>query len=553
MTTQQNRFFFPRPRLQKIVFQNFLLCLIILTIGASQLTSAEPLGTNASDTGLISEYIGTSFQELIDVIQDRNFAPSTSEQSEEFDAYKSQSLPHYEVSFKSLGGLLKNNLDSVSKRTLKDAYDYYPQGFKKLVHANGICLSGTWDITEDTPYTGYFKKASHGLVIARASVALDGTTKNSSRGFGLAIKLFPTQNSNEKIKTSNLFTVDILSGSHSDRFLDVALTNNPPLVLDVNLLGVFSKIGPAFLAADSSPTYRPISSIAKIGLLENETAAAPIFMRYRPVNETIKNNQSDFRSELSEAMKENGVLKFMIEVSNTTKDRFASSGWTPIGVLTFNKTYLSYSCDRRLHFSHPADDKRSKLPKSSSSVGLPVSGSTNPSEIPQENFKSILAKISDTYWKGNFQVHGLGPLTNCSGDLDVRFFPEVVEDFSQGESTVSYRHHADFTKNKNPICRYIVAELSPVAVGKCEETFPKKYNPAETAMVPFRTIIPSSNGDSAIVSSPSCDNKTHTYSRKNIQLAKATLSDQNRKLELELHLGLLGSTFKLTYQLNKQD
>ncbi len=122
---------------------------------------------------------------------------------------------------------------------------------------------------------------------------------------------------------------------------------------------------------------------------------------------------------------------------------------------------------------------------------------TKSTEINFQLSKLIFESVSSL-----FQVHGLGPLTNCSGDLDVRFFPEVVEDFSHRERTVSYRHHADFTKNKNPICRYIVAELSPVAVGKCEETIPKKYNPAEAAMVPFRTIVPSANGDSAIVSSP---------------------------------------------------
>lgn len=67
--------------------------------------------------------------------------PSSSEQSKEFDAYKSQCLPHYEVSFKSLGGLLKNNLDSASKRTLKDRYDYYPQGFKNSsMQMEFVCL-----------------------------------------------------------------------------------------------------------------------------------------------------------------------------------------------------------------------------------------------------------------------------------------------------------------------------------------------------------------------------------------------------------------------------
>jgi hypothetical protein len=31
------------------------------------------------------------------------------------------------------------------------------KGFRRLVHPNGICLTGLWQITEDTGYSGYFR------------------------------------------------------------------------------------------------------------------------------------------------------------------------------------------------------------------------------------------------------------------------------------------------------------------------------------------------------------------------------------------------------------
>ena len=34
------------------------------------------------------------------------------------------------------------------------------RGFRRLLHPNGICLTGQWEITEDTAYSGYFRQGS---------------------------------------------------------------------------------------------------------------------------------------------------------------------------------------------------------------------------------------------------------------------------------------------------------------------------------------------------------------------------------------------------------
>ncbi|MEA2327568.1 MAG: hypothetical protein QOE68_2527, partial [Thermoanaerobaculia bacterium] len=37
------------------------------------------------------------------------------------------------------------------------------KGYQRLLHTNAIIMTGRWEITEDTPYSGYFHKGSRGL------------------------------------------------------------------------------------------------------------------------------------------------------------------------------------------------------------------------------------------------------------------------------------------------------------------------------------------------------------------------------------------------------
>ena len=37
------------------------------------------------------------------------------------------------------------------------------QGYRRLLHPNGVCLTGLWEITENSGYTGYFGKEQPGL------------------------------------------------------------------------------------------------------------------------------------------------------------------------------------------------------------------------------------------------------------------------------------------------------------------------------------------------------------------------------------------------------
>lgn len=166
----------------------------------------------------------------------------------------------------------------------------------------------------------------------------------------------------------------------------------------------------------------------------------------------------------------------------------------------------------------------------------------------QQNFGEILQKIENSTWKGQFKLGVLG--MNCSGDLSVEFFPMQTEDFSNGINTLSYRHHADFSKTRGIICAQ-AAKFSPVEVGACEDSFPKKFSSLENALVPYRTIIPREDGAAAVMSSPSC-NKQNQVKRDELNLAKAVLSPDGNQLTLTIQIKIAVLSVNIDYILNRQ-
>src|SRR5271169_4782970 len=55
------------------------------------------------------------------------------------------------------------------------------KGFRRIIHPNGICLVGLWEISEQTPYSGYFQKDSRALVIGRYSTCCTETRRGRER------------------------------------------------------------------------------------------------------------------------------------------------------------------------------------------------------------------------------------------------------------------------------------------------------------------------------------------------------------------------------------
>lgn len=283
----------------------------------------------------VSPYTGSRFSEVWGVVQAEPYAE----------------LPQEKVSLARFFSWTRNKLLEAGKRTVSNDSDVLPR-FEKLVHPNGICLKGTWNITEASPYTGYFESGRRGLIIARASVALSDTEVGSFRGFGLAGKIFPTDNPKhvDLLKTANFFVIDDLGGTKTEHYMDAAMTNepsttvNPSAALSIAPLGAAAAT--AFRLADANPGRRQVYPIAELGLRDKTLAKTPRWMMIRGAAGT-RFDVADFRNELATAV-EAGPVELDILVSD---DRDA--GWTRLGFVEFDEAVASEGCDHRLHFAHP--------------------------------------------------------------------------------------------------------------------------------------------------------------------------------------------------------
>jgi hypothetical protein len=290
-------------------------------------------------------------------------------------------MPLYKVGLAGiLAGLLPFGkswrLLQASERTIDSEADLRwgsdGKGFRRLLHPNGICLTGLWEITENSPYSGYFKKGSKALIIGRYSTCCTESQRGRTRSLALAGKLYPTTDVNhaEPLPTANFFTQQDLGGDFSDFINDAELRNAPDtrswrrgMGLPVLLLE-----GLAFLRADKQPTQRQLYEIAELGKEPDEATRTPEFMRLRVASgqPRIGGESLDFRDEIMAQIYDKGdpapkrSLEFTIEVSDTGKtigtplfERRLIDCWSALGQITFGEAVASYNADFVLHFNHP--------------------------------------------------------------------------------------------------------------------------------------------------------------------------------------------------------
>lgn len=303
------------------------------------------LATTAQATSTFTEVKNIVFENAADASKQDETIKA------EMAVYEKGKLPHYEVTSSKFIVNGVNQLMNRAQSTLKDTNDYYPR-LEKLVHSNGVCFSGLWTITEANPYSGYFKAGSKGLFIGRASTALSETERGDPRGFGFAGKIFPTLDSEAKVATANFFLVDVLMGTQRNRYMDVKLTNSPSLGFRASVLSMALKIKKAFSKVDSNPMYRPLYPISEMGVAAGEKIATPKYMMIETDKSNPRNDDTDFRDELSLKKNHANGLKFNILVNDETDDQ-GSAAWKKIGAIEAQESTVSYGCDRRLHFQHP--------------------------------------------------------------------------------------------------------------------------------------------------------------------------------------------------------
>ncbi len=225
---------------------------------------------------------------------------------------------------------------------------------------NGICFSGSWVVDQESTCTGQFAFDTQSLVIARASVSLSETQQGNKRSFSMAVKIFPTKNLDVMVKTLNLFTMESVTGTRKDYFLDAIMDNAPPLggFPSFRNLGLSTRIYNDMKVVDSelSPggpnlSYRPVSHLA---IDDNvETTVYPKWLRLRIAENTLRVSADDFREELRVESYPQRQLVWLIDVADDAKGGKSNAQWENIGKLFLNASVTSKACDASLHFAHP--------------------------------------------------------------------------------------------------------------------------------------------------------------------------------------------------------
>lgn len=290
-------------------------------------------------------------------------------------------LPVYEVTLKSVfGGLIfgaTQQFMTDSARTLDSPIDLRwgkdGKGFARLVHPNGVCLTGRWQITEDTPYSGHFRKGSEALAVARYSTCCTETRRGHNRSLSMVGKLFPTTNPQDMtpLRTANFMTQEDIGGAKSAYVNDADLRNAPDITVSrrgASGFALLTRVGLTFRKLDREGGQRQLYPIAELGKASGDPTRAPQFMRLHVsrAQPKIEGPDLDFRDEIMAQIFDRGdpfpkrTLAFDIEVTDEGKasgpgvrTRWTFGTWKKIGALIFDNAVISYNGDKVLHFNHP--------------------------------------------------------------------------------------------------------------------------------------------------------------------------------------------------------
>jgi hypothetical protein len=319
-------------------------------------------------------YSGSRFREVVDALFANPYQAVWGRGGE-------PPLPVQDVTIKSVfGGLLQHakapRFERASERTLDSGADlrWGPdrKGFARLLHPNGVCLVGRWQITEDTAYSGYFARGRTALVVARYSSGAGGPLRGRVRSLALVGKLFPTTDPDHPtpLRTANFITQEDIGGARSDSINAAELRNAPDVtVFRRGPAGtILIKIAAVFRRVDKQPTIRQVYPIAELGKPEGEPTRAPEFMRLLVAQgqPEIPGADLDVRDEVMAHIFDRGdpapkrTLTFTIEVTDdgTTSGspfrvRRTFRNWRRIGTLVFDNAVVSYNGDAVIHFTHP--------------------------------------------------------------------------------------------------------------------------------------------------------------------------------------------------------
>jgi hypothetical protein len=246
------------------------------------------------------------------------------------------------------------------------------KGYRRLLHPNGIGLTGLWEIGEETPYSGYFRKGSRGLVIGRYSTCCTETRRGHTRSLALAGRVYPTSDAGHPtpLPTACFITQQDIGGEDSASINEAVLRNAPNTTASRRGSGlpILLTTGIVFMFADKQPSARQVYQLAELGKANGEPTRAPEFMQLTvsPEQPVIPGEALDFRDEVMAQIYDRGdslpkrKLVFRIETSDqgvtrgsALKQRREIADWRQIGTMTFDAAVASLNVDRVVHFNHP--------------------------------------------------------------------------------------------------------------------------------------------------------------------------------------------------------
>ncbi len=289
-------------------------------------------------------------------------------------------LPRYAITLKSLlSGLLKCGrfqFRNATKRAVDSNADLRwgagQEGYRRLLHPNGIALTGLWEIDAETPYTGYFAKGSRALIVTRYSTCCSETRRGYTRSLSMVGKLFPTTDPDHAapLRTANFIAQQDIGGDRTDFINDAEIRNAGDVTALRRGSGVwgFLVTGIVFQTVDKMPAVRQLYPIAELGKPANQHTKAPQFIRMlvAPDQPRIAGEKLDFRDEIMAQIYDRGdpapkrKLVFNIEVTDDGEShgpqvrlRWTFRNWRKIGTITLDRAVASYNADHVLHFNHP--------------------------------------------------------------------------------------------------------------------------------------------------------------------------------------------------------
>ena len=234
-------------------------------------------------------------------------------------------------------------------------------------------LTGVWEITEETNYSGYFGTGSRGLIVGRYSACCSEPWLGTSRSLAMVGKIFPTMDPNhaEPLKPAHFITQEDLAGAYSDYINDADLRNAPnTTAFRRNFSGVVVLLvsGAVFLIADRHVSLRQLYQIAELGKAPGEATRSPTYIRFpvAPEQPRIEGEKLDVRDEVMAQIYDRGdpvpkrTLTFNIEVTDEgvtrglpVYERRTFKNWRRIGRIVYDRAAPTHNGDFVLQFQHP--------------------------------------------------------------------------------------------------------------------------------------------------------------------------------------------------------